>query len=263
MKYFVLLLWLLAESAASKPIRLEISVPLDSELAKELTTAFTHIFAKKDLQLVPSDFPTKRGLEEMKSGRIDGTMGRFGNLASGPQIKSMIRIEYPTVLLTFSMWCNRKVRSTQQPIVLGLRLGSTVMAMLDSALDRNRVRSVELNSYASAVQMLRSGRLDCILGNDNLMVSSGMDARELDEFTRKDLITAAGYAWISSSYGHLKGFLEKELKAYHFSEGWRKKFRTDKSVCKDSYDVLCPDGVVFTRSVDFKVEQPNKKTVDD
>lgn len=75
--------------------------------------------------------------------------------------------------------------------------------------------------------------------------------QDLDGLDRFDLVSFEVYPWILKRHLPLKKPLESGLRAYPFSETFRKKFQNQKPACEGKLNVLCPDGLIIPRKVDL------------
>lgn len=235
---------------ARPQLNFEISVNPDSELGKTLVAAMTASVAKLGYDFQYTYYPPQRGLQQLKVGRIDGSMGRIGDLTSFLDTQKLERINVPIVVFTFSRWCRKDVSASQTKIHTGSRLGTMAMKMLTPQLARE-VELQELNDLKAGLMMLKFNRLDCFLSVEDALEAEGITADDLKEFARFDLVSFQVFPWLSSQHQALKPAIEAGLNGYAFPEWFRKKHQNPRGACENSLNVLCPDGILFRKKVKF------------
>lgn len=251
---FALLSWPFALSAAtpdSKTMVFEIALKPESELHKILTTAFRDILQKQGYELRTTSLPPKRGLQELKSGRVDGSIGRIGNLAKLLGSDQLIRLDTPVAAFPISRWCRKDLDKAEPSFTLATRLGTLVLMMLKDHMDLQRVRLQEIGHQKGIVQMIKTARLDCILSSELLLEADGITFDDLKDFERFDLVTFEVYPWIQKRHKQLKPILDSQLKSYPFPEDFRRKYLVQKPACDGKLNILCPDGLIFKSKVDL------------
>lgn len=251
---FAILSWpfaLYASTSDPKTLVFEIALKPESELHKILTTAFRDIFQKQGYELRTTSLPPKRGLQELKAGRVDGSIGRIGNLAKLLGTGHLIRLDTPVAIFPISRWCRKDLNKTAPSITLGTRLGTLVLMMLKDHMDLPRIRLQEIGEQKGIVQMIKSARLDCLLSSELLLEADGITSADLQDFDRFDLVTFEVYPWLQKHHETLKPILDSQLKSYPFSEDFRKKYLQPKPACEGKLNVLCPDGLIFKSKVDL------------
>jgi len=243
-----------AENAQkSRPnLHFESVVRAESEMGKGLATTLQKVVNNIGYELIISDFPARRGMEELRNGRVDGSLGRIGNLTQLLNTQEIIRLDVPLMSLKVSRWCVPGADKLQRTLKVGFRLGAVVMIMVSEAINKDHIDLVEIRSQMSSVKMLSTSRIDCLLSNDLVLATEGVKPDDLKPFHRFDFMTVQVFSWISARHARLKPVLEQELKTYDFPPEYRQKFLTDKPVCENAYDVLCPDGFLFLKRVDFR-----------
>ena len=255
--HIVVLTWVLQpidlEAKTSNPIpfTLEVSIKQESELPQILTHAFSGILEQEGFELRTVNLPAKRGLQELKTGRVDGTMGRIGDLATLLQTEALIRLDTPVAIVDFSRWCRKGFANVKPPLKVGTRLGTLALNLLSKHIDHTSVALEEIGNQRGIVQMLKSGRLDCILSADVLLEAEGIKPDDMGTFERFDFVTFEVYPWILRRHAHLKAVLESKLKSYQFPPTFRKKYLELKPACEGKLRLLCPDGVIFKYKVDL------------
>jgi hypothetical protein len=249
-----ILSWPVALRAAtpnSKSMVFEIALKPESELHKTLTNAFRELLQKQGYEFQITSLPPKRGLQELKSGRVDGSIGRIGNLAKLLQSDQLIRLDTPVAVFPISRWCRKDLDKSAPSLSLATRLGTLVLMMLREHMDLKRVRLQEIGEQKGIVQMMKSARLDCLLSSEHLLEADGITLADLKEFDRFDLVTFEVYPWIQKRHEQLKPILDSQLKSYPFSEDFRKKYLQQKPACDGKLNILCPDGLIFKSKVDL------------
>lgn len=241
-----------AETLSKTPtLRFEIAVPPGSELHATLSGSLKDILQKEGYNLQITSLPPKRGLQELKAGRMDGSVGRIGNLASLLGNKDLIRVDAPVAVFQVSRWCRKDLEKSSPTITLGTRLGTLVLMILKEHMTLSRIKLEEIGNQKGIVQMLKTERLDCLLSSDLLLEADGVSAQDLNGLDRFDLVSFAVYPWILKRHLPLKELLESGLKAYPYSESFRKKFQDQKPACEGKVNLLCPDGVIIQKKVDL------------
>jgi hypothetical protein len=239
------------ENSANRTLTFEVAVNSESELHKSLATAFREILHKLGYELKTISLPPKRGLQELKAGRVDGSVGRIGNLAKLLQSDDVIRLDSPVAIFQISRWCRKDLDKTSRTIKLGTRLGTLVLMMLKEHMDLSRVQLEEIGHQKAIIQMLKSSRLDCFLSSDQLLENDGIKRPDLQNFDRFDFVSFEVYPWIQRRHAGLKERLESELKSYPFSKDFRQKYMEHKPACDGKLNVLCPDGLIIKAKVDM------------
>jgi len=240
-----------ASTPNTKTLVFEFPLKPESELYKVLTTAFRDILQKQGYELRMISLPLKRGLQGLKSGQVDGSIGRMGNLSKFLHTDQLIRLDTPVAFSSISRWCRKDLEKTTSSLNLGSRLGTLALNLLKDHIDLKRVQLQEIAEEKSIVQMLKSGRLDCVLSSDLLLGAEGITEVDLKYSERFDLLAIQVYPWIHQRHEKLKSILESGLKSYPFPEDFRKKFLQPKHMCDGKFNVLCPDGVIFKSKVDL------------
>jgi hypothetical protein len=251
---FAVLSWPFTLHAATpnpKTMVFEIALKPESELHKTLTTAFRELLQKQGYEFQTTSLPPKRGLQELKSGRVDGSIGRIGNLAKLLQSDQLIRLDIPVAVFTISRWCRRDLVKTAPSISVATRLGTLVLMMLKEHMDQDRVRLQEIGEQKGIVQMIKSARLDCLLSSETLLEADGIPFAELKEFDRFDLVTFEVYPWLQKRHEALKPILDSQLKSYSFPDDFRKKYLQRKPACDGKLNALCPDGLIIKSKADL------------
>jgi hypothetical protein len=228
----------------------EIALKPESELHQTLTTAFRNIFKTQGYEFRTSSLPPKRGMQELKSGRVDGTIGRIGNLTRLLHSDQLIRLDTPVAIFEVSRWCRKDLDKATPSLTLATRLGTLVIMMLKEHMDLDRVRLQEISEQKGIVQMIKSARLDCLLSSEQLLEADGIPLADLKDFDRFDLVTFEVYPWIQKRHAQLKPMLDSELKSYPFTDDFRRKYLQQKPACEGKLNVLCPDGLIFKSKVD-------------
>ncbi|MDQ3230267.1 MAG: transporter substrate-binding domain-containing protein [Pseudobdellovibrionaceae bacterium] len=246
-------LCLAADTSKNLPgLNFEISVNPDTEMGRVVTGALTKVVQDLGYGLQITSYPPKRGLMELKAGRVDGSVGRAGNFNTVLGSKDFVRIDFPIVVFRISRWCRVDRDKSKPKIHVGLGLGYLLMKLLMDHMDSGRVEIQTLTDQKAGIQMLKAGRLDCVLSNDLIMETQGLSSNDLKDFERFDLMTIEAFPWIAKRHEHLKAGIEAGLKAYPFPEAFRKKFQDLSPACEGTLSVLCPDGAIFTKRLDFR-----------
>ncbi len=228
----------------------EISVKKDSPAVKTLLDALSIVLGKKAIEAEYINYPARRGLEELRGGRIDGSVGRVGNLNHLIGIDSLVRIDVPIVVMPWSLWCGpteAAMKQLKRPR-LGFPNGNLAAMMLVDLVDDPSIVLNGIGSLQSLVTMLNKKRLDCIIGPEKLFKVDGVSSEDLQQLNRHDLVNLAAYPWITSKHIGLKAHLETELRNFPFPESWKAEYQNPESQCKNPLDALCPDGRIFTKS---------------
>jgi hypothetical protein len=242
---------LLALTSEKPTLTFEVSIKQDSELPRTLTQAFRRIFHEEGFEFKTVNLPARRGLQELKTGRVDGSMGRIGNLATLLPTDTLIRIDTPVAVVHFSRWCRSGIKKLRPPYRVGTRLGTLALNMLSKHVDLKNVTLEEVGNQRGIVQMLKTGRLDCILSSDVLLEAEGIKSDDMQSFERFDFVTFEVYPWILRRYEHLKFIIESKLRSYPFPSSFQKKYLEQKPACNGKLYLLCPDGIIFKYTVDL------------
>lgn len=242
-----------AEGIASpKEITMETPVNPASFMGKGMTDAMAAALAPLGYRLAVKFFPSRRGLEELKSGRVDGTVGRIGNVPRILGASHVVRIDFPILSLHLSRWCRRGLEPTKAKVIVGSRLGSLIAMMIAPHLDSERISLVDIGDQKASIEMMHKKRLDCLLSNEQVLATDNIPMQDLREFDRFDLMTVRVYPWIADKYQSLKPYLEKELRLFHFDKKFRQTFQDLKPACRNQFDLLCPDGLLIQKLIDFQ-----------
>ena len=255
-----LLLWMLECTSLAQTkgperpeLHFEISIKPESEVGTHLIKAMTQVLDRLGYDFRYTEYPAKRGLIELKEGRIDGSMGRIGNLAELLQNSRVKRIDHPAAVFDFSRWCLKETRPDQPRIRTGTRLGALAMMMLEPEMSIPPVELQEIKDHRSGLKMLKSKRLDCIITAEKGFETEGISADDLKEFVRADLITFQVFPWILDRHESLRQAIADGLKNYPFTADFRRKYQSANRVCENSLNRLCPDGLLFRKKVFFTV----------
>jgi hypothetical protein len=233
-------------------IAMETPVNPESPMGKGMADALHAALAPLGYKLTVKFFPSRRGLEELKVGRVDGTVGRIGNIPKILGASHLVRIDFPIVSLHLSRWCRKGLEHDKARIIVGSRLGSLVAMMISPHLDPERINLTEIRDQKASVDMLRKNRLDCLISNDLVLATDGITQEDLRDFERFDLMTVQVFPWISNTHESLKPGIEKGLRLFAFSREFRQTFQELKPACENQFSVLCPDGLLIRKSVDFR-----------
>lgn len=230
-----------------KPLRFEMSVSLKSSLAIGGMEVLSNIFKKHGYEITFEELPLQRGLEELKKGRLDGSAGRVANTGILYGITGYERLEVPITYSTLAMWCRPSYDqdAKRRILTLGYLRGSVVASDLAGSVDKTKITALSLNSYEAAAGMLVNGRLDCMLGWTWIFEENLAGPVDVSHMKRFLLVTHPYFTWISKALAPLKKELEQQLRDYPFAVEWSRKYRMDKAICRDTFEVLCPDGVIF------------------
>lgn len=247
----VLSLTCAASSVSPKtPLQFETLLNPNSELHQYLRQAYRSIFHSLGYEFTSISLPPKRGLVELKEGRVDGSLGRVGNVSRFIDHPNLIRVDVPVAEISISRWCRNDLKPGQRPIKLGVRLGSLALAKIKPHVD-SRIVIEEMGTEQSIVHMLQSSRIDCLISSELLLESDGVNMQLLKGFQRFDLVVFELYPWILKRHGHLKDKLESGLRSYTFPEGFRRKFFDRRAACDGKLNLLCPDGLLIKSKADL------------
>ncbi len=241
-----------ADTSSKRPtLTFEVAVPADFELHKGLSAAFKEILDRQGYDFRSMSLPSKRGLQDLKAGRVDGSLARMKNLSQILEAKDVIRVDVPIAIIQITRWCRKDLERSKRPFRVGTRLGNLVLLVLKQQMDPSNVMIDEIANQKGVAQMIKSGRLDCLLSSDPLLQADGVVLKQLDGLDRFDLISIELYPWIAKRHLALKEHLESGLKAYQFSATFRKAFLDQRPACEGKLNVLCPDGVLFLKKVEL------------
>lgn len=269
MKRFLLTLFLMMprfaqageaiEEPLSRMFRIESTLKADSPVGREAIAIVTSILTRHKIPHLVESLPMQRGIEEIKRGRVDGSLARVKQFAKIYGISQYERVNFPLITLTLSLVCRPEISQTVPyeilpELKLGYLLGSTLALQTISLIDNPRVKKEHFNSYLSGMSMLKKRRLDCLIGSDTVMEEAGVNLNEFQNFRVHRLLTYSLYPWVSKNFSEVKAVLDSELPKYPFDPDWSKKFRSIKADCSDQNNVLCPDGIIFTKSKNLDVE---------
>jgi hypothetical protein len=212
------------------------------------------VFREFGFRLSADHYPARRGLEELKNKRVDGTLGRVNDLVRAHGLKDYVRIDVPLLYTTLALWCNKDVKgmkSLEQPRLVYLR-NSTLAQRLATQIEDSSVQLSAVSSYHNMLVMIQRDRVDCILATDVQLDSEGLHPAEYSANHRYNLVTLPVYSWISRKHEILKPKLEQELQKLVASPDWKKLHLERKTNCAGPPDDLCPDGRIFARPFRFK-----------
>lgn len=245
------LTWAGSSVLPKKTLQFETSLNQSSELHQVLRQAYQSIFHDLGYEFTSTSFPPKRGLLELKAGRVDGSLGRVGNVSRFMESRDLIRVDVPVAEISISRWCRKDLTPGTKSIKLGVRLGSLVLAKIKPHVDSSNILIEEMGNEQSIVLMLLSSRIDCLLFSEILLESDGIDMQDLKGFQRFDLVVFELYPWILKRHEHLKRKLESGLRNYAFPDRFRRKFFNRKAACEGKINMLCPDGLIIKLKADL------------
>ena len=249
---FVAQLLLASDLPSPKSLTFEIAIRPESEMNHVIVDAFKGSLKKQSTEFIASYYPIRRGIQELKTGRVDGSIGRIGDLNKFLGVDGYLQINFPILELTSSIWCTPNARTKTKHLRFANRLGSILSILINRQLDPERVQVTQLDNYQNIIQMMKTDRLDCFMANEHLMETEGISLKSLAEFDRQDLITNRIYPWIASKFAYLKPVIESNLRAYPFPSEFRHKFQNKRAACDGEFEVLCPDGIIFKKRIDLR-----------
>lgn len=223
----------------------------DSDLGTRLIRFYEQAFRKYGYVFVAEQFPARRGLEELKNNRVDGTAGRVGNLVTIFGVPHYFRLDVPVVYTTMSLWCNKdaqKLKSIKNPRIAYLH-GSTYATQVVNRIEDKTVIISTVAGYRNMVVMMRNDRIDCLVASLSNMDTENVGPNDLKGFWRHNLVTMPSYPWLARRFLKWKEPLEKELQQLTSDREWKKLYLEDRARCTESFDVLCPDGRIFSRQL--------------
>ncbi len=243
----------LAETAVSSRdvVHFDMVFRKNSDLGLRLTQAFASVLRQFGRRFTTEQFPARRGIEELKNRRVDGTLGRVDDLAGVHGLTDYVRLDVPVLYTTLSLWCTKDVKAMKNlaaPRVAYLR-SSVLASRLISLIEDSSVQLSAVNSYHNVLVMMQRDRVDCLLASDIHLDTEHLTPDDLASAHRYDLVTLPAYSWISRKYEDWKVPLEKELKQLVGRRDWRELYLEDRARCTVSYEYLCPDGRIFARQV--------------
>jgi hypothetical protein len=242
-------------------LRLEISVPSNSGIAREVIANYRKVFAQLGYKLDIEYYPGKRGLIYLESGKVDGTVGRTFGLRQRSEFKKLIRINYPVAYLTISLWCRdhpAKLHQAQpsRPLYIGYREGANWTQASMTKINTKVAAGYPLNSTEHAIKMLAKGHIDCYVSPLLIDEANGPKLTRILKSMpfRWDLTDLGVYMYLQPKYQALQKPLETMLVNAEFSAKWRQRYRQKQSSCGLPQTVLCPDGFVFQHAVPLHLE---------
>jgi hypothetical protein len=228
---------------------MESPVPTKSLMGKGMEGVMREALLAVGYRLRVTYFPSRRGLEELRLQRIDGTVGRIGNLPKMLDAPHLVQIQVPVLHLNVTRWCRKNIQPNPKTILVGSRLGSVIAMTLVPFMAPGLVELVEIRDQKSSVQMMLKGRLDCLISNDNVLATEGVKKEELEPFDRFDIVTVEVMPWIDRRHEHLKPKIEKAMRAHVYPQEFEEQFRNLKPVCHNQFNRVCPDGLLFTKGI--------------
>jgi len=223
----------------------------DSDLGLKLIRTFAHAFSQAGYRFDVEQFPSRRGIEELKNRRVDGTVARVGDLAIMHGIRDYIRLDVPLHYTTLSLWCNKEAQTMKNlahPRVAFQR-SSPMSTLVAELIEDRSVQVTTVSSYRNMLVMMQRDRLDCLLASDAQLDTEHIGRQELKGVFRHNLITLPTYSWIAIKHKHWKPILEKELRQLVEDKLWKKLYFEVKASCSFAFQKLCPDGRVFARQL--------------
>lgn len=239
-------------SPAREVLRFDISIPKSSEAAVGGMVILANIFGKYGYDLQFLEFPLQRGLEELRKGRLDGSAGRVAETDMNQEVTGYERLSVPITYSTLMLWCQKnyaEIPKTRRLKLAHIR-GATIPTLVIDQVDKSQIEVVPLNSFEISANMLNKNRIDCMLAWRGAMEDIGTSFKK-DNYYVHPIVTNAFYTWISKKLVPLKKHLEQDLMDYPFPEEWARKFRSPMTACQNSFNIICPDGVIFTTKVDL------------
>jgi ABC-type amino acid transport substrate-binding protein len=249
--------WLQAEEAAvplQNVVHFDMVFRKDTDPGQRLVQTFSRAFSQFGFRFSAEHYPARRGIEELKYKRVDGTLGRVDDLASVHGLKDYVRLEVPLLYTTLALWCNKDVRtmkSLMHPRVVYLR-NSTLAHRLAKRIEDRSVQLSSVSSYHNMLVMLQRDRVDCILATDVQLDTERLRPEGFSASYRYNLVTLPVYSWISRKYENWKSSLENDLRQLVSTREWKKLYLEHKTSCTASFHDLCPDGRIFARQFPFK-----------
>lgn len=232
-------------------LTMEAPVNPESFMGKNMQAALSDVLSNMGYRLNVVFYPSRRGLEELKHGRVDGTLGRIGNVSEMLQASHLIKINFPILSLHVTRWCRKDLDRNKPILAVGSRLGSLVAMMITPHFAPGRIQLNEIRDQKASVSMLHKDRLDCLLSNDSVLGTDGITAADLKNFDRFDLMTVQAFPWISRKHQALKAGLEAGLRAYAFPKIFHNTLQALEPACENQFNRLCPDGLLFLSKVDL------------
>src|SRR6478736_719705 len=77
------------------PLRFEIVLRKDSAMGQSAIRSMQRVMRKHNFNLSVEEYPSLRGIQEMRRGRVEGTVGRVGDLEKIHGIKGYVRLNAP------------------------------------------------------------------------------------------------------------------------------------------------------------------------
>lgn len=228
----------------------------DSALGIRLVKSFERAFSQVGYQFVVEHFPARRGTEELKHKRVDGTVGRVDNLVTLYGITDYIRIDVPLIYTTMSLWCNKDakgMKNLKNPRVAYTH-SSTFATRIAKRIEDKSVLVSAVNSYRNMLVMMRRDRLDCLIATTTNMDTEQIGPEHLQGVFRHDLVTLPAYAWIAKKFQSWIPIVKKELQQLVADKDWKKLYMEERARCGESFENLCPDGRIFARQVKVQDE---------
>lgn len=248
------IVWAATVSSTRPVLHFEIAMKPDSEMGKELTKAMTQVLDGLGFDSYYTQYPAKRGLLELKAGRIDGTLARVGDLADLLETGNLKRVDYPVAVFNYSRWCRKGVKGSQPRIRVASRLGSMAMSLMEPHLSVPPVELQEMKDQSSGLKMLQSKRLDCIITTEVTLEAEHVTPKDLAAFDRADLTTFQLFPWILNKHEDLGPAISAGLRNYPFPSSFQRKYQSAQRVCDGKLNLLCPDGILFHKQVNFDVK---------
>jgi hypothetical protein len=232
-------------------VHFDIAFRKDSAVSLRLIKTFEDVFRPLGKQVVVEYFPWRRGLEELKNQRLDGSIGRVDDLVTEPGVQDYVRLDVPLLHATLALWCNKdadRMKTLKEPRIAYLE-NSMLASRVVRRIEDKSVHLSPVRSYRNMLVMMKRDRMDCVLAIDPRLEAEAVHVDSLRDFSRHNLVTMPAYVWLARKHEGVKERLEKKLRKLVAEKEWKKSYFEETARCPGGFEQLCPDGRIFTRQV--------------
>ncbi|WP_141732668.1 hypothetical protein [Oligoflexus tunisiensis] len=237
-------------------VHFDIAFRKDSDAALRLISTFEGVFRPMGMQVVVEYFPWRRGIEELKNKRLDGSIGRVDDLVTLHGVQDYVRLDVPLLYATLALWCNkdaRRMKALKQPRVAYLESSMLASRVVQHIQDKS-VQVSPVHSYRNMLVMMQRDRMDCLLASAARLEVESPDLKQFPGIFRHNLVTMPAYVWLAKKHESTKSVLEKELRQLVAEKEWKRNYFEETARCGGQFEQLCPDGRIFTRQLKVNEE---------
>src|SRR6218665_1803262 len=89
-------------------IHFESAVPENAPVGQGMNQAFVSVFQGLGIKYATLYYPARRGIQELKLNRVDGSIGRIGDIQAMYGLSDLVRIDQAVARETASLWCRKE-----------------------------------------------------------------------------------------------------------------------------------------------------------